>query len=135
MNDGTGLAETLLGLGGFRVLEVTEASDEVVVTVETTADFVGCGSCGTRAVAHDRVPIAVRDLACFGRPARLVWRKRRWRCVDVDCATATWTECSEHVDAQVVLTRRAGASPAARWASWPGRWPPWPPSSACAGGR
>jgi transposase len=117
------------------VLEVTEASDEVVVTVETTADFVGCGSCGTRAVAHDRVPIAVRDLACFGRPARLVWRKRRWRCVDVDCATATWTECSEHVDAQVVLTRRAGASPAARWASWPGRWPPWPPSSACAGGR
>jgi transposase len=70
---------------------------------------VGCGSCGTRAVAHERKPVAIRDLACFGRPARLVWRKRRWRCVDVDCATKTWTERCVHVDAQVVLTRRAGA--------------------------
>ncbi len=53
--------------------------------------------------------VAVRDLACFGRPVRLVWIKRRWRCVDVDCSAKTWTEASEHVGAQVVLTRRGGA--------------------------
>ena len=109
VNDGNGLAEALLGLSEFRVLSVTEGPDELVVTVETTADFVGCTSCGVRARAQDRMAIAVRDLSCFGRPARLVWVKRRWRCTDADCSAKTWTEASEHVDAQVVLTRRAGA--------------------------
>ena len=41
MNDGKGLAERLLGLDGFRVLEVTETPHEVVITVETTVEFVG----------------------------------------------------------------------------------------------
>jgi transposase len=109
VNDGNGLAEALLGLPGFRVLEVTETPAELVVTIETTADFVGCSTCGTRAQAQDRMRVAVRDLACFGRPARLVWVKRRWRCREPLCEAKTWTEHSEHLDAQVVLTRRAGA--------------------------
>ena len=62
-----------------------------------------------RAEAQDRMPIDIRDLACFGRPARLVWNKRRWRCTEADCEAKTWTEHSDHVDAQAVLTRRAGA--------------------------
>jgi transposase len=109
MSDGTGLAEALLGLNGFRVLDVSEGSDELVVTIETTTDVVGCGACGTRAEAQDRKAIDIRDLACFGRPARLCWVKRRWRCVEADCEAKTWTERSLHVDAQAVLTRRAGA--------------------------
>jgi transposase len=52
---------------------------------------------------------AIRDLASFGRPARLVWRKRRWRCGDADCEAKTWTETSPHVSVRVLLTRRAGA--------------------------
>lgn len=108
MSDGIGLAEALLGLEGFRVLEVSESPDELTVTIETTADAVGCHGCGVRAQAHDRIPVAVRDLACFGRPARLVWKKRRWRCADGDCEAKTWTEQSDHVDPQAVLTRRAG---------------------------
>ncbi len=94
MNDGTGLAEALLGLPGFRVLEVSETPDELVVVVETTTDWTGCASCGTRAVAHERMRVDVRDLACFGRPARLVWRKRRWRCAEPACEAKTWTETS-----------------------------------------
>ena len=109
MNDGTGLAEALLGLPGFRVLEVIETDAELVVTIETTATFTGCEGCGVRAEAQDRVPVDVRDLACFGRPARLRWIKRRWRCREPLCDRRTWTERSEHLDAQVVLTRRAGA--------------------------
>ncbi len=109
MSDGIGLAEALLGLDGFRVLDVTESDAEVVVTIETTLEVVGCFSCGTRAQAQDRMPIDIRDLACFGRPARLRWIKRRWRCVDADCEARTWTERSPDVDAQAVLTRRAGA--------------------------
>jgi transposase len=108
-NDGIGLAEALLGLDGFRVLAVAAGPDELVITIETTASHVGCGSCGVRAEAQDRMPIDIRDLACFGRPARLVWIKRRWRCVEADCDAKTWTEHSDHVDAQAVLTRRAGA--------------------------
>ncbi|HET6918648.1 MAG TPA: ISL3 family transposase [Jiangellaceae bacterium] len=108
MSDGTGLAEALVGLGGFRVLEVTELEAEVVIDIETTAELSGCGECGVRAEAQDRMAIEIRDLACFGRAARLVWHKRRWRCVDPDCEARTWTETSPHISARTVLTRRAG---------------------------
>jgi hypothetical protein len=107
MDDGSGLAEALLGLDGFSVLAVSEGPEELVITVETAAQLVGCGRCGTRAEAQDHMPIDIRDLTCFGRPARLVWIKRRWRCTDADCDARTWTERSDHVDAQAVLTRRA----------------------------
>jgi transposase len=109
VSDGTGLAEALLGLDGVRVLAVSETSEELVIKVETTAVVAGCLDCGTRAESQDRVSVAVRDLPCFGRPVRLVWVKRRWRCREPLCVTKTWTETSEHLDAQVVLTRRAGA--------------------------
>jgi transposase len=109
MADGTGLAEALLGLDGFRVIEVAEGPEELVITIETVATVVGCERCGVRAEAHDRKAIDIRDLTCFGRPARLRWIKRRWRCPDADCDARTWTERSDHVDAQAVLTRRAGA--------------------------
>ena len=109
MDDGIGLAEALLGLEGFRVLDVIEGAEELVVTVESDAQVVGCSSCGVRAEAQDRTPIDIRDLTCFGRPARLVWITRRWRCTDADCDVRTWTEHSDHVDSQAVLTRRAGA--------------------------
>lgn len=61
MSDGIGLAEALLGLDGFRVLEVTETESEVTIKVETTADFVGCSRCGVRAQSQDRMPVDVRD--------------------------------------------------------------------------
>jgi transposase len=62
-----------------------------VITIESTADRVGCARCGVRAEAHDRMEVYVRDLPCFGRPARLVWRKRRWRCRERLCDAKTWT--------------------------------------------
>jgi transposase len=108
MDDAIGLAEALLGLDGFRVLTVEETPAEVVVTVETTADVVGCSTCGVRAEAKDRLTVDIRDLPCFGRPAHLVWLKRRWRCADADCPAKTWTEGSPHVPARAVLTVRAG---------------------------
>jgi transposase len=109
MDDGTGVAEALLGLEGFRVLAVTESAAEVVIEIETIADRVGCAAGGVRAEAQDRVIVEVRDLPCFGRPARLVWHKRRWRCREPWCAARTWTETSEHVSTRAVLTMRAGA--------------------------
>ena len=108
MEDASGLAEALWGLDGFRVLSVAETASEVIVTVETTGDLVGCPTCGVRAVAKDRFRVDIWDLPCFGRPARLVWLKRRWRCADPDGAAKTWTEGTEYVAPRAVLTLRAG---------------------------
>ena len=58
---------------------------------------------------HERKPVEIRDLPCFGRPVRLVSRNRRWRCVDSDCDAKTWADTPEHVSAWVPLTGRAGA--------------------------
>jgi transposase len=108
MSDGTGLAEQLLGLDGFKVLGVTEGEHELVIAVETTASVTGCWSCGVLAECQDRVRVDIRDLACFGRPARLVWSKRRRRCREVECPVKTWTERSVHVPPRALLTCRAG---------------------------
>jgi transposase len=107
MSDGSGLAEALLGLDGFCVMGVVETAVELVITVETTAAVVGCPACGVRARAHDRMSVAIRDLSCFGRPARVVWNKRRWRCADGDCDVRTWTETSSVMSARALLTDRA----------------------------
>ena len=107
MSDATGVAEVMLGLPGFRVLEAQE-SMELVIVVETAATLVGCGGCGVIATAHDRMEVAYRDLPAFGRPVRLVWRKRRFRCDEPLCAVASWTETSDLLASRCVLTRRAG---------------------------
>ena len=97
MSDATGLAEALLGLDGFRVLAVDETAAEVVIRVETTGGLVGCPGCGVQATPHDRMAVELRDLPVFGRPARLVWCKRRWRCRESLCEVRTWTETSPGV--------------------------------------
>ncbi len=108
MSDATGLAEALLGLDGFRVVAVCETAAEVVIRIETTRQLVGCPGCGVQAVAHERMVVECRDLPVFGRPARLVWAKRRWRCEEVLCDARTWTETSREFSARCLLTNRAG---------------------------
>jgi transposase len=71
-------------------------------------ELVGCPQCGVVATAQDRMTVAYRDLAAFGRPARLVWRKRRWRGEESLCAMRTWTEGSAAFSARCLLTNRAG---------------------------
>ena len=73
MSDDNGLVEALLGLKGFKVLGVAETEAEVTIRIETTASVVACDGCGLRAEAQDRMVVQYRDLAAFGRPARLMW--------------------------------------------------------------
>jgi transposase len=93
------MVEMLLGLPGMSVLEVIEGDDELIVRVETTVTVGWCPMCGVRAQPHDRTMRSVRDLSCFGRAVRLDLRRRRWRCREVLCATKTWTEDVEQLDA------------------------------------
>jgi transposase len=83
------------------------------VHVETTAEVVGCTSCGTRARVKDRRPVALVDLAAFGRPAVLVWHKRRWFCPEGDCDVGTFTE----IDARIAAARTKVTDRAGRWAT------------------
>jgi transposase len=105
MDDRSGGATALLGMDGFVVLASTEEDDELWLLVETTEDLVGCARCGVRAVGHGRSEVQVRDLPIGGRAVRLVWRKRRWLCVDTDCPARSFTEDSALVEG--ALTMRA----------------------------
>jgi transposase len=107
MHDGSSGATALLGMEGFAVLAMLEEDGELFLSVETTADVVGCPACGVRAVGHGRSVTQVRDLPAGGRPVRLVWKKRKWICRDADCAAKSFTEKSDLVEGS--LTRRAAA--------------------------
>jgi transposase len=98
-------AHALLGMEGFVVLATTEEAGELHVLVETTRARTGCPSCGVIATGHGRSVVQVRDLPIGGRPLRLVWRKRRWVCLEDECDTKSFTEKSELVEG--ALTRRA----------------------------
>jgi transposase len=88
---------------------VNETPADLIVTVETAATVAGCATCGVQAEAHDRLRVDVRDLPCFGRPARLAWMKRRWQCAEAACPAKTWAElASGAVPTRAVLTVRAG---------------------------
>jgi len=102
-------ATTLLGMPGFVVGVQMEVDGEWWLDVETTADALGCPSCGTRAVGHGRRKVKIRDLPMAGRPVVLVWAKRIWRCGDGDCTATTWSETSPAIGARAALSERARA--------------------------
>jgi hypothetical protein len=55
--------------------------------------------------------VALVDLPAFGRPAVLVWHKRRWRCPDPDCDVGSFTE----IDARIAAPRARVTDRAGRW--------------------
>ena len=109
MPDATGVAEVMLGLPGFRVLDAQVIDDELVINVETIPELTGCPECGVVATAHDRMSVEYRDLPAFGRPVRLVWDKRRFRCEEPECSACTWTEVSDALSVRCLLYPPCGA--------------------------
>jgi transposase len=73
-----------------------------------------CEGSGGGVHDHGRRDVVLVDLPVFGRPARLVWAKQRWRCPNPRCGVATWTELDERIaPARAAITDRAG-----RWATF-----------------
>jgi transposase len=108
----TRMCALLVGLPDITVVGVeSQPGRPLRVHVETTAEVVGCAVCGTRAWVKDRPVVALVDLPAFGRPALLVWRKRRWRCPEPDCEVGTWTE----VDPRIAPGRAGMTDRAGRW--------------------
>lgn len=113
--DPTRMCELLVGLPDVNVLAVDDDRSDagVVVHIESQMARPGCAGCGTPARVKDRPPVELVDLPCFGRLARLVWRKHRWSCPDADCEIASWTGD----DPRIAPARGAMTSRAGRWAT------------------
>jgi len=76
--------------------------------IESEPAVAGCRSCGVLAYSHGRRDVVLVDVPCFGRPVRLVWRKRTWRCGEPRCTVGSWTERHEDLaQPRALLTTRA----------------------------
>ena len=110
------MCELLVGLPDVAVLAVSDHSPAtpLVVEIETRLEQPAtCLGCGCVAHIKDRPRVPLVDLPAFGRPARLVWLKRRWQCPEMDCPSGSWTELEPRIAAaRVTMTARA-----ARWAT------------------
>lgn len=101
----------LLGLPDVVVDRVELDPDGVrVVHVSTTNTPRSCPSCATPSLsAKGWVVTEPRDVP-FPVPARLVWRKRRWRCLESACARSSFTESTPGVSARARVTGRLRAA-------------------------
>src|SRR4030081_2162354 len=106
MNDTT----LLLGLPDVVVDRVEVDPDGArVVHVRTRDTPQACPSCGVCATSvKGWVSTGPRDVP-FPVPARLVWRKRRWRCQEPACARSSFTESIPQIPAGKRVTRRLRA--------------------------
>ena len=115
--DGMRMCQLLVGLPTVTVLGVVDLlpTAPLAVHIETLCESPEtCSACGTTATIKDRDAVMLTDLPVFGRRARLVWRKRRWRCPARSCAVGSWTELASAIAAsRLGLTDRA-----ARWATF-----------------
>jgi transposase len=100
-------ATAMLGLAGMAVLAVSEGDREVEYAIETTASVGWCPTCGAQARLHNRRPTWVRDLPAGDRAVTLVWVKRIWRCIHVECEQQTWTESHPQIRARASWSERA----------------------------
>jgi transposase len=108
------MLERLVGLPRVRVLAVDDDPLQVHVETRLEEEEEQCAACGTRARIKDRARVVLTDLPCFGRQARLVWHKRRWRCPQASCAVGSWTETAPAIaPPRLKLTDRAG-----RWVTY-----------------
>jgi len=100
--------DLLVGLEGFHVLEVAERHGRVQVMVESESEQMGCWGCGVVVQSHGRRNVLLVDVPCFGRPVRLTWRKRTWRCDESRCPVKVFTERDERLARpRTLLTTRA----------------------------
>jgi transposase len=100
--------DVLVGLEGLHVLKVDSGPDRLNVTVESAPGPLGCPACGVVALSHGRRTVELIDAPSFGRPVRVLWRKRTGTCAEPACSGAAFTEQRPDVAApRALLTVRA----------------------------
>ena len=104
----TRMCALLVGLRDVTLVGVGEWPRWLRVVI--VAELGPSRCCGVLAHRHGVREVELVDLPVFGRPARLVWRKQRWRC---PTCGRTWTEQDPHI----ASSRCAMTTRAARWAT------------------
>jgi transposase len=101
----------LLGLDGVVVDRVEVDPDGTRVVHVSTIDVPrACPSCGVASVSvKGWVTTEPRDVS-FPVAARLVWRKRRWRCRESGCARSSFTESVPEIPSRQRVTGRLRAA-------------------------
>jgi hypothetical protein len=111
------MCELLVGLPAVNVLAVDdEHGDMVVVRIESRSFAPPCPGCGGSVWVKDRPAVELVDLPCFGRPARLVWHKHRWR------GPGATAQCGPGAAKTRGSRRLAGRSPTGLAAGCANRW-------------
>lgn len=107
--DATRMCALLVGLPDVNVIGVGEWPRWLRVVIETASARPVC-VCRGVVHRHGIREVELVDLPVFGRPARLVLRKQRWRCTD---CRRCW--CDD--DAEIGTARCALTTRAARWST------------------
>jgi hypothetical protein len=108
------MCERLVGLSDVTVLAVDDQPGEPIrVHMEQRHGRPVCSTRETPARSKGRPAVELADLPCFGRPARLVWRKHRWFCPAPTCPAGSWTGD----DRTIAAPRLAMTDRASRWAT------------------
>ena len=108
--DPTRINEILVGLDGVEVVGVDDVPGKPLrVHISKKQARPLCEGCAGGVWAHGVRKVPLVDLPAFGRPVRLVWHKRRWKCPDSACGVKTFTEQDPALaPSRAVLTTRAG---------------------------
>ena len=106
--DATRMCALLVGLPDVTVVGVGEWPSWLRIVIESGLEPSAC--CGRAAHRHGVREVVLVDLPVFGRPARLVWRKQRWRC-------SSCRRSSTGQDPRIASSRCAMTTRAARWAT------------------
>ncbi len=85
--------DVLLGLQDTVHVERVERDvDQLVVTVSTPWQLMGCPSCGVVAPSRGRRRRVLHDVPHGTTAVHLIWRQRVWRCPDPGCPRGTFME-------------------------------------------
>lgn len=99
--------DAMFHLPGIHVIDVGWRGGRLCLTVETAPTVVGCRRCGVVADSHGRRDRLLHDIPAFGAPVALIWRVRRFRCVEPACPGRVFTEEHELASPRAKLTTRA----------------------------
>jgi transposase len=105
--------DTLFNLPGVHVLDVVWQGGRLRVPaglrliVETGLGERGCPGCGVIPETRGRRLRLLHDVPAFGAPVVLVWRQRRYRCVEPACPVGGFSEDHELAPPRAKLTARA----------------------------
>ena len=111
---------SLIGLPDVVILDVDDVAGAPYGCTWSSPDLrQGCPTCAVVAHVKDRRRVELVDLSMAGRPMRLVWVKRRFRCPESSCPMGSWTEGEPRIASRrLMMTDRAG-----RWITEQvGRW-------------